>query len=393
MHGIYLDNNTTTRPGENSVAKMLPFLTERWGVSSAPHRIGQQLMPAIDEALRGIYALLGAKESDSVIFTSSAAEAVNHVILSTYFDVTVHTGKNQFITSKIDEAPSIMAIGRLEQLSCLGKMAVPDRSGRITAQAIIDEMTPRTALVSLSWANGLTGVINPIQEIADVCQERGVLLHLDVSHALGKLVCNWSDIPVHFLSFSGDNFHAPTGTGGLYIRGDVKCSPFILGGIEQAGYRAGNFNTGALAALGQAARDALDARDLLCTEIARLRGKLEMDIKASLSDAVPLFQDQERIPNTSVIAFPGVSNEALLYLLNRKGVYASIGGGTYQQVGLILEACGIERTLAHSAISFGLSRETTEDEIDRAVEIIVGCVKSLQHSSQKCFEPKLGTVQ
>jgi len=383
---IYLDNSTTTRPSDQAIAKMLPFLSERWGVPTAPHNKGQQFIPVIEEALRGIYALLGANESDEIIFTSSAAEGINQVILSTYFDHTIHTGKNQFITSTIDEAPSIMAIGRLEQLSCLGKMIAPDHTGRITAALLADAITPRTALVSLSWANGLTGVLNPINEIAELCQERGIRLHLDATHALGKIFWDWDEVPAHFVTFSGDGFHAPSGTGGLFIRHDVKCSPLILGGIEQGGHRAGNYSMAGLVALGQAAREALDARDLVCTEVARLRTKFETSILKAIPEAVIFFQDQERLPNCTAIGFPGVVNEALLHQLNRKRVYASIGGGTYQQIGLVLTGCGIEQSLANSAISFSLSRETTEDEIDRAVDIIVDSVQRLKKLSQHWIE-------
>lgn len=381
--GIYLDNHTVSRPSDQAVAKMLTFLTERWGVPSAPHQVGQQLFPAIEEALKGIYALIGAKESDSVVFTSSGAEGVNQVVLSTYFDVTIHTGKNQFITSTIDEAPAIMAVGRLDHLSCIGKMAPPETNGKVTAAAVAEAMTPRTALVSLSWANGLTGVVNPIEEIAAVCKERGVLFHVDASHVLGKVFWEGEDIPAHFLTFNGDSFHAPSGTGGLFIRSDVKCSPLILGGIEQGGHRAGSYSVASLAALGQAAREALDARDYMCTEVARLRDKLEQGITAKVPQASVFFQEQERLPNCTAIGFPGVANEALLYLLNRRGVYASIGGGTHQQIGLILTASGIDPVLAHTAVSFSLSRETTEDEIDRAIAIVADCVQHLRKMSQK----------
>ncbi len=380
---IYLDNNTTTRPSDKAVAKMLPFLSERWGVPSAPHQKGQQHYPAIEEALRGIYSLLRANENDDFIFTSSNAEAVNHVILSTYFDLTISTGRNQFITSTIDEAPAIMAIGRLEQLSCLGKMVPADKTGKITAEAIADAMTPRTALVSIAWANGLTGVINPINEIAALCQERGVHLHIDASHTLGKLFCDWETVPAQFITFSGDSFHAPVGTGGLLVRSDVKCSPFILGGIEQGGLRAGNYSVAGLVALGQAARQAHDSCDLMCTEVARLRTKLETGIVSAIPDAVVVFQEQERLPNCTAIAFPGIANEALLHFLNRKNLYASIGGGTYQQIGLVLAASGIEETIAHSAINFSLSRETTEDEIDRAIAIIADGVTRLKKISHQ----------
>jgi cysteine desulfurase len=383
VQGIYLDNNTVTRPSSQAIAKMLPFLTERWGVPSAPHLLGQQLFPAIEEALKGVYALLGAKENDEVVFTSSSAEGINQVVLSTYFDVTVNTGKNQFITSAIDEAPAIMAIGRLEHLSCIGKMAPADKHGQITSEAIVEAMTPRTALVSIGWANGLTGVINPIQEIAKICQERGVNLHIDASHALGKVFSDWEEIPAQFLTFNGDSFHAPSGFGGLMIRADAKCSPMILGGVEQGGHRAGAYSVAGLVALGQAAREAIDARDYVCTEVARLRSKLEKGILENIPDAFVFFQDRERLPNCTVVAFPGVANEALLFLLNRKGVYASIGGGSYQQIGLILAASGIDNVLAHTSVSFSLSRETTEDEIDRAIGIISESVQHLRKISQK----------
>lgn len=384
---IYLDNNTTTRPSERVVSKMLPFLSDRWGAPSAPHQRGQQLYPAIEEALRGIYALLGANESDSIIFTSSAAEGTNHVILSTYFDYTIPTGRNQFITASHEEAPSIMAIGRLDQLSCVGKLVPPDTTGRITAAALADEITPRTAMVSLSWANGLTGVVNPIDEIAALCQDRGIRLHIDATHVIGKLPIEWEEIPAHFITFSGDAIHAPSGTGALFIRHDVKCSPFILGGIEQGGYRAGNFSMAGLAALGQASREAIDCCDLMCTEVARLRTKLEDGLLKAIPDSTVFFRDQERIPNTTCIGFSGVSNEALLYLLNRKKVFASIGGGTHQQVGLILAASKVADALAHSAVSFSLSRETTEEDIDRTIAIAAECVANLRKLSLQYTTP------
>lgn len=380
---IYLDNNSVTRPSSQVIAKMIPFFTERWGTPSAPHQMGQTLFPAIEEALRGIYALVGAKERDTILFTSSAAEGTNHVISSTYFDVTVHTGKNQFITSLIDEAPSMMAIERLEQLSCVSKMVAPNHYGQITAEAIADLITPRTALVSMSWANALTGVINPINDIAVLCQERGIRLHLEASHVLGKLAADWEEVPAQFLTFNGDCLHAPSGTGALYVRGDVTISPFILGGSEQAALRAGNYSVAGLVALGQAARESLDACDLMCMEVARLRSKLENELVSLIPGAIVFFRDQERLPNCTAIGFPGVSNEALLYLLNRKGVCATIGGGSHQQIGLILSASGIEESLARSAISFSLSRETTEEEIDIAIDIIVDCVNHLRRISNK----------
>ncbi len=381
--GIYLDNSTTTRPSEKTIGRMLQFYTDRWGVPSAAHQMGQELFSDIEESYKSLYAMLGAKESDDFVFTSSGAEAVNHAIFAAYLDVARTTGKNQFVTSNIDEAPALMSIGRLEQLGCVGKMVDANQRGYVTAQAVADTMTPRTAIVSLSWANGLTGVINPVGEIASICQERGILFHLDATHVLGKLYYELEDIGASLISFNGDNIHGPKGTGGLYIRQGVKCSPFIVGGLEQAGHRAGSVNIPGLVGLGQAAKEALEARDYVCTEVARLRNKLEKGIMGHVPDAIAYFQDQERLPNCTTVAFPWIANEAMLFSLNRKGVYASIGGGSFQQIGLVLMASGVEETIAHTALSFSLSRETSEDEIDRALDIIVETAKRLRKISNK----------
>jgi cysteine desulfurase len=381
--GIYLDNHTTTRPSPLAVSKMLTFYSDLWGVTSAPHQMGQELFPSIEESLRHIYALLGANENDDFVFTSSGAEAINQVMMSGFFDISRTTGKNQFVTSNVDEAPVLMMQGRLKQLDCVGKTVLVDKFGKITADAIAETITPRTALVSLSWANGLTGVINPVSDIAQICHERGIKFHLDATHVLGKVFFELEDIGADFISFNGDQLHAPKGTGGLYIKMGTPCTPFIVGGSEQAGLRGGSLNVPGLVALGQAAKEAFDNRDLLCTEVARLRDKLEIEVSRNLPETVVLFQDQERLPNSTVIAFPGIANEAMLFALNRKGVYASIGGGNFQQIGLILAASGIEERLCSTAISFTLSRETTEDEIERAVEIITEVAQRLRLLSSK----------
>lgn len=384
---IYLDNNMTARPSAQVMNKMIPLLTECWGHPSQPHRMGQKLYPYLEESFKAIYAMLGAHSEDAFVFTSSGAEAVNHVISSVFHDYTRTTGKNHFITSTIDEAPAIMSIGRLEELGCMGKMVIADKSGKITAENIADTLSPRTVLVSLSWANGMTGVVNPVAEIAKLCKEREILLHLDATHVLGKLFYDPEEMGASFVTFNGDQLHAPRGTGGLWIKRGIKCSPFILGGIEQGGRRAGSYNIPALVGLGSAAVELIDNRDLLCTEITRLRNQFECAITSSLPDAVIFFQSEERLPHCTAIGFPGVANEALLYALNKRGLYASIGGGSFQQIGLILAASGIDKQLTHTALHFSLSYETTEEEVDRAADIVVDTVKKLSKLSRHLLNP------
>ncbi len=389
---IYLDNSTTARPSEKAINAMMPYWTTYWGIPTAPHQKGQELYSSLSEFYQTLYAFIGAKEGDQVILTSSGAEAVNHVISSVYRDVTLSTGKNQFLTSKTDEASAMMAISHLEPFACVGKMIEIDSRGRVTAQALADVLSPRTALVSLSWANGLTGVIQPVSEIADLCRQRGVRLHLDATHVLGKLFYELEEINPDYLTFNGDQLHGPKGTGALYIKQGIHCSPFIFGSADQGGMRAGSLNMPGLAGLAAAAKEAVDNRDLLCTETARLRHQFEQGILKDIPQAQVAFKGQERLPHCTTILFPGIANEALLFALNRRGVCASIGGGNFQQLGLLLAFSGIEETLAHSAISFSLSRYTTEDEIDRATAIIVESAHMLTRLSHQIFSP-LGKIK
>lgn len=370
MKGIYLDNSMTTRPSPRTISGMLPFYSDYWGNPMSPHMGGHELSGPIEQAYKAIYRLLGAKESDTVIFTSSGAEAVNHVFQIAHHEITRRHGKHHYIVSANDDAPALMCVSRLEELGCIGTMLEPNRQGIIPINAIREAITPQTALLSLSWGNGMLGSIQPVQEIAELCREKGVMLHLEASHILGKLYFDYDAIGAQYMTFGGDLFHAPKGTGGVFIRQGAPRASLIVGGLEQGGLRAGTLNVPGLIALGEAAREADDQRDYLCTEIARLRNKFEDELLAACPQAQLLFKNQERLPHISVAAFPGIVNETFLYLLNRKKVYASIGGGSFQQLTLLVQACGIPQHIAQCALSFSLSRDTSDDDVDTAVEII-----------------------
>ncbi len=348
----------------------------------APHAHGQMVLPAVERAYRSLYQLIGAKDEDAVLFTSSGPEAVNQVIHGVYHDVSREEGKNHFVTSWADEAPAIMAVGRLEQLGASGKMAEVDAHGVVTAKAIAEALTPRTALVSLSWANGLTGVVHPVEEIAKVCRERGVLFHVDATHVLGKWEVDVHDLGADFLTFNGDHLHAPKGTGALFIRNGITLSSLIQGGMEQAGGRAGALNVAGLVALGKAAEELQENNGFIAMEGARLRDKFEHDLLQAYPEAEVLFGEGERLPTVTTVAFPGIACDALLHGLSEEGVYASFGGGNFQRLSLLLQAAKIDKTLSHTAISFSLSRETTEEEIFLAIERIAMCAKRLRKASE-----------
>ena len=224
---IYLDNSTTARPSEKAISAMMPYWTRHWGVPSAPHQKGQELYPSLTEYFKTIYRCLGAEEEDQMILTSSGTEAINHVISSVYREVTLLTGKNQFLMSSMDEAPSIMAVSHLEAFSCVGKMIRVNQQGLITLEALAESISPRTALLSLSWANGLTGVVQPIAELVKLCQQRGIRFHLDATHVVGKLFYELKDQGIDYLTLNGDPLHAPKGPD-CFMQEKVSLFPLLF---------------------------------------------------------------------------------------------------------------------------------------------------------------------
>lgn len=318
----------------------------------------------LKNAYASLYALVGADRSDHVVFTSSGAEGVNHAIFSTYLDITRPTGKNHFIAGMLDEAPAIQSLLRLQEMGCLFDLAPVNAQGIITVEAIAESMTPRTALVSLSAANGLTGVIQPIQAIAELCRERGVWLHIEASHILGKGYFSFADSGADILTFDGELIGGPAGTGALFHRSHLELSPFIRG--------VTSVNKELLVKLGERCRVLHQTGEQACLEWSRARETLEQAI-SSVGKA--LFTESERLPHRSCLLFPGVHGEALSFLLKKQGVVTSCGGGHFQHLKHQLKSCQIPEPDCYSGLSFNM-QENVE------TELLLNWVKQLQSYSR-----------
>ena len=379
---IYLDNITTTKPSLAAITAMIPFFEDAFGALSSPHAMGQSLLPEIEKSLRTIYDFVHASDEDQCVVTSCGAEAVSQIIFSVYKEVTKKEGKNHFVTSSIDEAPAILALSRLEDEGCYLRMAQVTQGGYVTEETVIEALTPRTALVSLSWACALTGVVQPIEQIAKLCTSRNILLHVDATHALGKLTL-YGDTRPDYITFNGEQLHAPKGIGMIIAKKNAPLLPLISGEEDTIKKRGGALNMPLLAALAQAVVEARQNQDLYCLEVARLRDKFEKSIVAAYPEAHILFHNEERLPHCSTIAFPGIKSEALAYVLNRKGVYANMGGGAFQQMEIVLKACAQNPLYTPCALSFSLSKYTTEQEIDEAVAIICQVASRLRRASKE----------
>jgi cysteine desulfurase len=357
---IYLDHHTISRPSLAVIQLMNRYYCEKWGALFAPHQKGQELYADVDAALKKLYTFLGAREKSYFVLTSGGQEAAFQMFVNFYLDEVRETGRNHILTSSIEEAPILLSMSRLEELGCVAKLLPVDEMGRLKLDE--EAFKPKTALLSLSWANALTGVIQPVQEIIAKCHAKGVKVHLNASAMIGKLPISFDELGVDFLSFDGDKIHTPQGIGGLFQRKKPHQS---------------SHHVAALCALSLGVEEEFGRLEQFAMEAARLRDTFEMELKNVLPDTVVLFQEADRLPHIFCIAFPGVMAESLLYQLHRRKIFASLGGGQFQKLSSQLKCSGVADELCHSAVSFAISHETTEDDLAEALDIIVSTVRKL----------------
>lgn len=347
-------------------------------VGSKPSTLQEK---AIQEAYTQIYAFVQACPGDHFVFTSSGAEAVNHAVFSAYLDIARKTGKNHFLCGELDEAPAILALTRLQELGCVFQMVPANSEGVITKEAVQEMITPRTAFLSLSGANGLTGTIQPTQEIGELCKQRGILFHLEASHLLGRVPFTLHESGADVVTFEGE----AAGTGGLFLREGKELSPLILGGNEQGGMRGGKVASSALIELGRSAHEKKQLVDHVCMEVARLKAMFERLLKEKLPGVRILFEQSERLPDITCAQFAGITSDALAFVLKQKGVLATFGGGRFQHLMHLLKACGLSAPEYHTGLSFGFSPRVTQENILIGVEKIVDAVSSLTPVSHHIF--------
>jgi cysteine desulfurase len=378
---IYLDNNATTIVDPLVQEAMIPFFTRYYGNPNSLHSFGTEVHPYMSLAFDRLYGGINAGDDDDIILNGCATEGNNTVIMGVYYDL-VRTGKKSEIVATQVEHPCVAnTCAFLETLGVTVHYLPVNRDGIVGLDTLKEFLDPdRTALVSVMWANNETGLINPVKDLARHCRERGVLFHTDAVQAIGKVRVDVQEVPADFLTFSAHKFHGPKGVGGLFIRSGVSIEPLLHGGEQMGGRRAGTVNTAGLIGMGLAMELAAQNLEYEDREVRRLRDRLEDGISKIEGTSVIGSRDL-RTPNTILVSVRGVEGEALIWDLNQNGIAASTGSACASES---LEpnptfiAMRIDGELAHTGIRLSLSRFTTEEEIDRTVDVMSKSVERLR---------------
>ncbi|CRF49600.1 Cysteine desulfurase [Helicobacter heilmannii] len=380
---IYLDNNATTQVDPRVLDLMQPYFCEHYGNPNSLHKFGTETHPQITEALEKLYAGINAHDEDDIIITSCATESNNWVLKAIYFDAFLKKGKNHIVTTQV-EHPAVRATCEFLESVGLEVTYLPiNEHGTITASQVAAAITDKTALVSVMWANNETGLIFPIEQIGQICKERGVLFHSDGVQAIGKIPVDVQLAQVDLLSFSAHKFHGPKGIGGLYIRSGVELTPLLHGGEHMRGRRSGTLNVPYIIGMGEAMRLAVENLAYEKEVVGGLRDRLE-DALLEIKDVFVIGDRVHRVPNTTLVSVRGIEGEAMLWDLNRANIAASTGSACASEdlkANPVMVAIGADVELAHTAIRLSLSRFNTASEIERTIEVFKKAVKRLRNIS------------
>ena len=379
---IYLDNNATTQLDPAVIEEMLPFLTRYYGNPSSGYGFGATARKAINLARERLAALLGCELAD-IVFTSGGTESNNGVINSA---LQFQLPGKPVVTTAVEHSAVLRPCQDLAKRGCNVTFLGVDKNGNLDLAELEGAIHPGTALVSIMWANNETGVVFPIEKIAEICREKGVMFHTDAVQATGKIPMRLRDTAINFLSLSAHKFHGPKGVGALYVSRGTRFTPLIAGGGQENGRRGGTENVASIVGLGKAAELALNyLSEGKCT-IRSMRDRFEKSILETISGASVNAAGAERLPNTSSLSFEGIESPAALLLLDRQGICCSAGSACRtgsQEASHVLRAMNPSADAARRSLRFSFGRFNTDAEIDRAIEIVPKVIEKLHQSAAR----------
>ena len=378
---IYLDNNATTQLDPAVIEEMLPFLTRYYGNPSSGYGFAGTARKAINLARERLGALLGCEPTE-IVFTSGGTESNNAVINSV---LRLDARGKHVVASAVEHSAVLRPCQDLEKVGYNVTFLGVDQHGNLDLTELEGAIRPETALVSIMWANNETGVIFPIEKIADICSEKGVLFHTDAVQATGKIPMRLRDTAINFLSLSAHKFHGPKGVGALYINRRTKFNPLIAGGGQENGRRGGTENVASIVGLGKAAELALKYLAEGKCNLRSMRDRFEKSVLETATDVSVNGAAAARLSNTSSLSFEGIESSAALLLLDRQGICCSAGSACRtgsQEASHVLRAMNPSTDGGRRSLRFSFGRFNTDAEVDRAVEIVPKVIEKLRQLSR-----------
>ena len=380
MKTVYLDNNATTRVAPEVLDAMLPYFGELYGNPSSMHRFGGNVGLEVKKARASVARLLNC-DPDEILFTSCGTESDMTAIRSA---LAARPERKHIVTTTV-EHPAIKSLfEKLEKDGYRTTFVPVDRKGRLDMEFLEKNLTDDTAVVSIMWANNETGTLFPIETIAEMTRERDILFHTDAVQAVGKVEIDLEKVPVDTLALSGHKLHAPKGVGALYIRKGTPFHPYLVGGHQEHGRRAGTENVASIIALGRACDLALEMMEDENTRVKALRDRLEKTLLAEIPECFVNGDLDHRLPNTTSISFECIEGESILLMMDQFGICASSGSACTSgslEPSHVLRAMGVPHTAAHGTIRFSLSIYNTDEDIDTVIAHLPKIISRLREMS------------
>ena len=380
---IYLDNNATTPCDPRVVEAMIPYFYEKHGnAASRSHQFGWEAEDAVDYACEQIAALLDVEDKE-IIFTSGATES-NNLALKGVFEMYARKG-NHIITLETEHKAILDTCKHLEKAGAEVTYLKVKEDGLVDLADLEAAIKPATILVSVMWANNETGVIQPMREIAQICEKHGVLFHSDATQAVGKIPTHPRQAGIHLMSFTAHKMYGPKGVGGLYVSRKnprVKVTAQMDGGGHERGMRSGTLNVPGIVGFGKAAEIAKNEMQQDAERLSRLRDKLQNAL-VQLEETKINGNVDHRMPHVTNISFKHVEGEGLMMTFNQHIAVSSGSACTSASLepSYVLVAMGLGDDLAHSSIRFSLGRFTTEEDVDFAIKAVTEGVNHMRELS------------
>jgi cysteine desulfurase len=389
MSRVYLDYNATTPVEPEVLEAMLPYFGGEFGNAASIHTPGQRARAAVEAAREQVASLIGARAQE-IVFTSGGTESDNHAIFGIVAQPILaarsgETGKH-VITTAIEHEAVLNACEALEKEGVAITYLKVDREGRIDLEELRQSLRPETVLITIMHANNELGTLQPLEEVGRIAEQRDIYFHTDAVQSAGKVAIDVNELQVDLLSLSGHKFYAPKGIGALYIRGGTRLRQLLYGGHHQRGYRPGTENVAGIVGLGKAAEVARKLLKEDARRVSALRDRLQHGLLQRVPQSRVNGGASPRTPNTTNIIFPGIEGEALLIALDLKGLACSTGAACSSgavEPSHVLTAIGLPPEEARASLRFSLGRDTTEQEIEFALQVVPAAVAQLRELSPR----------